>query len=177
MIDLNDKITPHFKWREMLRTNYEDYQERNIELGLTEPYKSNIIRLCETILEPMRIFFGKPVVAYPVFRYAEQVDGVWTGVDVVIRKNGRIGYSPKSQHTRGEAADLEISGIDDMDIWNWVRNFSPNPFGQVILERPPGQSWIHVSIPGIGLDGRYIFGEVETYDGESYKLVEKIDRW
>jgi zinc D-Ala-D-Ala carboxypeptidase len=58
-----------------------------------------------------------------------------------------IGSSSKSQHARGEAADFEIPGVDNMQLATWI-NKNTN-FDQLILEfyepGDPNSGWVHCS--------------------------------
>lgn len=70
-----------------------------------------------------------------------------------------------SQHTRGLACDIEVSGILTMDLARWV---SENlEFDQVICEcfnpaKGPNSGWVHVSLmpPGMGTNRREILSYV-----------------
>jgi hypothetical protein len=66
----------------------------------------------------------------------------------------------------GEAADIEIPGVDDADLHRWICTQSGLKYGQCILERPPGRSWVHVSICGTRDPKRC--GEALTFDGKKY---------
>lgn len=89
--------------------------------------------LCVHILEPIRIFYKKPVIVPSAFR----------SVDV----NRAAGGAKNSQHLNGEAADIHIPGINNSDLWQYI--VDTLPFDQVIAEklsRTNGQSgWVHVS--------------------------------
>lgn len=172
------RLSPHFTLSEFTAT-WRPEAARNVELATTGPYLSLMMRLCEDILEPMReAFHGAPVRITSGFRYAErQADG-WHGLDVAIR--GPVPsttYSPRSQHTRGEAADLHVAGADERTVWEWLWRECPNPFGQVILEHGQRSTWVHVSIPGRGLYGRRIYGEVLDWTDGRYTTIDQVDRW
>ena len=79
---------------------------------------------------------------------------------------GTPGSSKTSQHMKGEAADIAIPGVDDAEIHRWIVKESGLKFGQCILERPPGRSWVHVSICGTRDPARC--GEALTFDGKTY---------
>ena len=62
--------------------------------------------LCRKVLEPVREHFGKPVRISSGFR-SEAVNRALRG-------------SRNSQHVLGEAADFEITGIDNLRICQWM---------------------------------------------------------
>ena len=58
-----------------------------------------------------------------------------------------IGSSPNSQHAKAEAADFECIGVDNVELFDWIKNnLSPD---QLILEfytpGEPNSGWIHCS--------------------------------
>lgn len=107
--------------------------------------------LCAKVLEPLRAHFGKPVRITSGFRS--------------IKLCLAVGSSSTSQHAQGEAADLEIPGIDNVTVASFVRD--QLPFDQLILENytrgQPNSGWIHVSYR----DGR-LRHDVLTYARRSY---------
>ena len=88
------------------------------------------------MLQPIRSEFDKPVIISSGFRSAELCIS--------------IGSKPTSQHAEGKAADLEIPGVDNMELAMWIRN-NLN-FDQLILEfykdGEPNSGWVHVSWNG-----------------------------
>ena len=62
--------------------------------------------------------------------------------------NAAIGGSSKSQHSKGEAADFEITGLDNYELAEWIQSFIPE-FDQLILEfytsGDQNSGWIHCS--------------------------------
>jgi len=93
----------------------------------------NLAALCYHVLEPLRAHFGKPVTINSGFRS--------------IALNEAVGGSATSQHLSGEAADIEIKGVANADIWQWI--VDNVPFDQIIAEslsKTDGSAgWIHVS--------------------------------
>lgn len=83
-----------------------------------------LILLCQRVLEPVRLKFG-PVRVTSGFRC----------------------FTPDSQHGRGEAADFEVAGIDNLIVARWI--VAHVPFDQIILENAsahdPNAGWIHCS--------------------------------
>lgn len=89
--------------------------------------------LCVNVLEKIRTHFGKPITINSGFRCA--------------KLNKAIGGSKTSQHVKGEAADIEISGIDNLTLAKWIKDNLQ--FDQLICEfytpGVPDSGWVHVS--------------------------------
>ena len=84
-----------------------------------------MMELCSAILEPVRKHFG------PV-----SINSGYRSHDL----NVAIGGSDNSQHSKGEAADIVISGYTPIQVCEWIRD-SDLPFDQLIYEG----RWTHVS--------------------------------
>jgi len=89
--------------------------------------------LCEKVLQPVRDHYGKGVKVNSGFRHPEV--------------NAKVGGSKTSDHCRGQAADIEIPGVANADLAEWIKNNLE--FRQLILEfyTPgiPDSGWVHVS--------------------------------
>ncbi len=87
--------------------------------------------LCLNVLQPIRSYFNKPVTVSSGFRSCE----------LCIAINSSI----NSQHTKGEAADIEIIGLDNKELFDYIKNNID--FDQMILEFYSGgnSGWLHVS--------------------------------
>ena len=88
--------------------------------------------LCENILQPVRDHFGRVKVTSG-FRSSELCVA--------------IGSSVNSQHAKAEAADFEVIGTDNAELFDWIKaNLTPD---QLILEfytpGEPNSGWIHAS--------------------------------
>ena len=83
--------------------------------------------LCAAVLEPLRLRVRRPVVVSSGFRS--------------VTVNRRIGGAAKSQHTRGEAADIIVPGMTPAEVVDLIRAMRL-PFDQVIEEFG---RWVHVS--------------------------------
>jgi zinc D-Ala-D-Ala carboxypeptidase len=62
--------------------------------------------------------------------------------------NAKVNGSPTSDHCKGFAADIEIPGIANPDLAEWIKENCR--FRQLILEfytpgGPPDSGWVHVS--------------------------------
>jgi hypothetical protein len=143
-------LSAHFTFDELTRTSQTALQAKNREEA--QAFIKPLTELA-ALLEVIRTHFGKPLSVNSGFR----------GASV---NAGTPGASKTSQHMKGEAADIEIPGIDDAELHRWIVKDSGLKFGQCILERPPGKSWVHVSIRGTR-DPKSC-QQALTFDGKSY---------
>ena len=125
------KLSANFTLSEL--TKSQTAVRKNIKNEPSTAHVENLIHLAETVLQPVRDHFGKPVVISSGYRSPELCEA--------------IGSSSKSQHARGEAADFEIMGVDNMQLATWI-NKNTN-FDQLILEfyepGDPNSGWVHCS--------------------------------
>lgn len=89
--------------------------------------------LCRLVLEPIRAHFGRPIRINSGYRSRTL--------------NAAVGGSNTSQHSLGQAADIEVDGVDNRTLAKWIeRNLQ---FDQLILEGAkrgdPNAGWVHVS--------------------------------
>lgn len=120
-------LSPHFTLAELTHTN------RPFPNDPGPVQLANLKTLCETVLEPVRAHFGKPVRVNSGYRSA--------------KVNAAVGSKAGSQHMLGEAADIEIDGVPNADLARWIRDNLA--FDQLILEAyhpgQPSSGWCHVS--------------------------------
>lgn len=139
----NLRLTPHFSVAEFERS------ATATRLGIDNTCPSQFIprleQLCKVCLEPLREFAGQPIVITSGFR------------SPVL--NLKVGGAYASQHTMGEAADIQIPLNEytdwddnkrhtDMEIakrWFEFLEYHTD-FDQLILETENGRDyWIHIS--------------------------------
>jgi len=93
----------------------------------------NLKTLCEKVLQPVREHFGKSVTVNSGYRSPES--------------NAAVGGSKTSDHCRGYAADIEISGVPNAELAQWIMDNLD--YTQLILEfytqGIPDSGWVHVS--------------------------------
>ena len=125
------KLSANFTLSEL--TKSQTAVRKNIKNEPSTAHVENLIHLAETVLQPIRDHFGKPVVISSGYRSPELCEA--------------IGSSTKSQHARGEAADFEIMGVDNMQLAMWINKNTD--FDQLILEfyepGDPNSGWVHCS--------------------------------
>jgi hypothetical protein len=93
----------------------------------------NLTTLCEQVLQPLRDAYGIGI----------KVNSGYRSPDV----NAAVGGSRTSDHCKGQAADIEIPGVANADLAQYIAdNFD---YTQLILEfytqGIPDSGWVHVS--------------------------------
>lgn len=145
MIRRNFKITEHLNYFEVIRSQTAIRNGINNEPN--EQQLENIKRLAENVFEPLR-----------------EMVSIERGIDTPLRisscfrspeLNKLIGGSPTSDHSHGNALDIDIDGIYDADdLINadlfYIIEEKLN-FNQLIWEfgTEDNPNWIHVSYKGI----------------------------
>jgi len=126
------KLSEHLDLIEVTRS---EYAKRNgINNMPNAEYTENLIELAQKIFEPIRKHFNKPIHVSSGFR------------SKIL--NQKIGGAKNSQHTKGQAIDIDQGNRkDNMEIFEFIKNNLP--FDQLINEF--GYDWIHVSY---NTDGR-----------------------
>ena len=124
-------LSPNFTLAEF--TKSQTALRNGIDNSPDEPEIDSLRRLTARILQPVRDHFGRPVRISSGFRCLEL--------------NSRIGSKPKSQHVTGHAADIEIPGISNFSVAQWIQDHLD--FDQLILEfwaeDDPSAGWDHLS--------------------------------
>jgi zinc D-Ala-D-Ala carboxypeptidase len=124
-------LTKNFTLSEM--TKSETALRHGIDNTPGEQEISAMKVLAEKVLQPVRDHFGKGVKINSAYRSPEV--------------NQKVGGSRTSDHCRGQAADIEIPGVANAELAQWIVNNLE--FRQVILEfytqGVPDSGWVHVS--------------------------------
>ena len=125
------KLSTHFSLEEMIKS--QTAIRKNIDNTPNAKQVENLKNLCEMVLEKIRAHFDKSVTINSGFRSK--------------KLNTATGGSKTSQHMTGQAADIEISGIDNLILTHWIADNLE--FDQLISEfYVPGitdSGWVHVS--------------------------------
>ena len=151
------QLSKHFTLEEMEKSS------TGIRLGIKNKAGSGEIKnlgdLCYEILEPVRVKFDKPVTITSGYRSPELSEA--------------IGSKATSQHCLGEAVDMEVRGVSNLEVALWIQNHCD--FDQLILEYYTGEAnsgWIHVSYKD-GSNRK----QVLTFDGKSYTNGLPDTKW
>jgi len=162
------QLSKNFSLNELTRTSKTHLLAANREAALNSPIViQNLTDLAEKILQPIRDYYKKPVTITSGYRSKAL--------------NVAVGGSQASQHSYGEAADLQIDGISVDEIFADIKSgkvVNLDNVGQVIIEKVGGAEWVHISL----LTPRYAqiqkdrYGAtgvvfLKTTDGRSYERV------
>ncbi len=124
-------LTKNFTLHEM--TKSETALRHDLDNTPSQEVISNLQALAVNVLQPIRDHYGTGVKVSSGFRHPEV--------------NARVGGSRTSDHCRGMAADIEIPGVSNAELAEWIK--ANLPFTQVILEfytqGIPDSGWVHVS--------------------------------
>ena len=125
-------LTKNFTLEEL--TKSETALRFDLDNAPNDEQLANLVALCECILQPVRDHFGKGVKINSGLRTPEV--------------NAKVGGSKTSDHCKGMAADIEIPGVANADLAQFIVD-SGMEFRQLILEfyTPgiPDSGWVHVS--------------------------------
>jgi hypothetical protein len=125
------QLTNNFSLKEL--TTSETATRKGLDNTPNEAVTANLKTLAENILQPVREHYGKSVKVNSGYRSPEV--------------NASVGGSKTSDHCKGQAADIEITGVANGDLAKYIaENYK---FTQVILEfytqGIPDSGWVHVS--------------------------------
>lgn len=121
------QLSKNFTLAELTRTSapYENYPQVRERIALKQ--------LVDNVLQPLRDLYGKPI----------KINSGYRSPLVNMKVKG----SPKSQHMKGEAADITGgSREENMKLYNLIRDNLP--FDQLINEYD--FTWVHVSYKAKG---------------------------
>lgn len=98
-----------------------------------EAFVASARRLAQTVLQPLRDELRRPVRILSGYRSA--------------MLNAAVHGSSTSQHRRAEAADVQVFGMDAVDLMRHLLQRTPLlPTGQIICY--PSRKFVHLALPG-----------------------------
>ncbi|WP_339862383.1 D-Ala-D-Ala carboxypeptidase family metallohydrolase [Paremcibacter congregatus] len=146
------RLSPHFTLAELCRS--QTATRHGIDNTPDAIQTAALRLLAREVLEPVRNHFGIPFSPSSGFRCVEL--------------NRLIGSKDTSQHTKGEAADIEVLGVPNHVLASWI--FHTCKFDQIILEYhdpdDPAAGWVHVSVKETGNRQEFL-----SFDGKQYKRL------
>ena len=125
------RLSPNFTLAEL--TKSQTALRKGIDNTPTQDEIEKLQLLVDNVLQRVRDHFGRPVTINSGFR--------------CLKLNRAIGSKDNSQHRKGEAADIEVPGVSNLELAEWIRDNLT--FDQLILEfyseDDPAAGWVHVS--------------------------------
>ena len=125
------KLTENFTLSEMVKS--ETALRNNLDNTPGAAEIANLKVLAEKVLQPIRDHYKKGIKVNSGFRHPNV--------------NAAVGGSRTSDHTKGQAADIEIPGVANAELAEYIK--SNLKFTQLILEfytpGVPDSGWVHVS--------------------------------
>lgn len=112
--NLDAKVSEHFKLREFKCNDESRVVVLNDELVV--------------VLETARRHFGKAI-------------KINSGYRTVAYNSTLKNSSPKSQHTHGNAADIVVSGVKPIDVYNYFNKTYPDKYGVGIYN-----TFVHIDV-------------------------------
>ena len=127
------KLSKNFTLAEF--TKSQTAERKGLDNNPTDEHLVRAKLLFENVVQKVRENFG-PTVINSGYRGAEL--------------NAAVGGSTKSQHCKGQAADIEVPGVANAEVAQWIVDNCD--FDQLILEFAqrgvPDAGWVHVSYVG-----------------------------
>ena len=163
-----DKVSEHFCLYELTKSSTAT--RRGIDNGFASVDELRCaVYLCREIMEPVRERFGA---FSPNSVYRSQA------LERVLKKQPDNWVS-RSQHTAGQACDIEVHAASNMELAEWVRDNLE--FDQLIIEcysvsGGPNSGWVHVSVcpPGIGENRHQVLSYVKNQVTGKYQYVNGL---
>ena len=125
------KLSANFQLSELVKS--QTAERKGIPNNPSPAHIDNLKALCVNVLQPIRSHFEAPVMISSGYRSPELCIA--------------IGSKITSQHATGNAADLEVPGVDNKILATWIKENLE--YDQLILEfyrdGEPDSGWVHVS--------------------------------
>lgn len=137
-------------------TKSQTAERKGIDNTPNEEHLENAKALFENVVQKVRDNFG-PTVLNSGYRGPEL--------------NEAVGGSKTSQHCHGQAADIEVPGVPNAEVAEWIKENCD--FDQLILEfytvGVPDSGWVHVSYKGEGENRKSILTAMREGGKTVYK--------
>ena len=152
------RIAPNFLVYELTRSELADRR------GIANDFPTDrelraAIHLAREVLQPIRDKFGS-FTPNSVFRGHPLERAL---------KNKPASWLSTSQHSRGEACDIEIVGMSTLALAEWAKD-NLKAFDQIICEcfdpaKGPNSGWVHISLkaPGSGENRRQLLSYIADH--------------
>jgi zinc D-Ala-D-Ala carboxypeptidase len=140
-------------------TRSESARRNGISNKPTPEHIENMKKLANNIFQPIREHFGVPIFISSGYRSKEL--------------NSRIGGSSTSQHSSGEAIDIDMdgssSGVTNKQVFDFIKDNLD--FDQLIWEfgNKNNPDWVHVSYESSGKQRKQVLRAVKVNGTTKYE--------
>lgn len=151
------KISEHLDLSELIRS--ESAKRRGIANMPTEAHIANLKLLAEKVFEPIRNNFRCPIHISSGYRSAEL--------------NKAVGGATTSQHSSGEAIDIDMdgspNGVTNKMVFDYIKKYLE--FDQLIWEFGSAENpdWVHVSYESTGKQRKQVLKAYKENGRTHYK--------
>lgn len=164
----DDLVSTNFKFYELTRSETATRLRIDNSFPGARELRAAVF-LCRNVLQPVRDELG---------RYSPNSVFRGQGLERALKKK-RADWISTSQHTLGQACDIEIPGMPTLLLAEWVTKHLQ--FDQVICEcydpaKGPNSGWVHVSIvpPGYGQNRKLALSYVVEPTTGKYVYVKGL---
>ncbi len=125
------RLSEHFMLSEFTRSGTAE--RLGIDNTPPEVVVGCLQSLVKNVLEPVRVFYNRPVSIISGYRSPAL--------------NKAVGGEPTSQHLFGQAADFEVPSVPNADVVRWIKaNLKFDQLiAEVLKEHDGSAGWIHCS--------------------------------
>ena len=136
-LNRNMRLTKHFTLGEFLVSR--DYPQLAEQIRPSPVHVNCLYLLCATILEPIRVKHGVPIIITSGLRSPEL--------------NRKVGGAKNSLHLYGKAADFTVPELKKLKgLYLEIEDGLQHAWSQLIYYRANG--FIHVALPHPGIEGK-----------------------
>jgi zinc D-Ala-D-Ala carboxypeptidase len=148
------KLSEHLELSEVIRS--ESAKRRGISNMPTEEHIKNLKLIAENVFEPIRANFRQPIRISSGYRSQSL--------------NAAIGGATRSQHSSGEALDIDMDGtaLSNKEIFNFIKE--KLSFDQLIWEfgTDNNPDWVHVSYNANGNQRKQVLKAIKENGKTKY---------
>jgi D-alanyl-D-alanine dipeptidase len=148
------KLSEHLELAEVIRS--ESAKRLGISNMPTEEHIANLKKLAENIFQPIRNNFRQPIRISSGYRSQAL--------------NAAIGGATRSQHSTGEAIDIDMQGtqLSNKEIFNYIKE--KLNFDQLIYEFGNNNEpdWVHVSYKANGQQRKQVLRAIKENGKTKY---------
>lgn len=148
------KLSEHLELSEVIRS--ESAKRRGISNMPTEEHIKNLKLIAENVFEPVRANFRQPIRISSGYRSQSL--------------NAAIGGATRSQHSSGEALDIDMDGtaLSNKEIFNFIKE--KLSFDQLIWEfgTDNNPDWVHVSFNANGNQRKQVLKAIKENGKTKY---------